>query len=49
MLIQQLAVKYPRLYLKAQKELTNRNAHHIKMFEAVAAAELLQKVLSNKR
>ncbi|HVX51894.1 MAG TPA: hypothetical protein VHB48_17155 [Chitinophagaceae bacterium] len=46
MLIQQLAAKYPRLYLKAQKELMNRNAHHIKMFEAVAAAELLQKILT---
>ena len=41
-LIQSLANKYPQLYLKARKEEMNKNRHHTKMFEAVAAAELLQ-------
>ncbi len=39
-LITALAKKYPQLYFKAKKELHNRNRHHTKMFEAVAAAEL---------
>ena len=42
-LIQKLAHKYPILVPYAHRELTNRHKHYTKMFEAVAAAELLLK------
>jgi len=45
MLVQALGNKYPELSYKAKKEQVNRNLHHTKMFEAVAAAELLTEVL----
>jgi hypothetical protein len=45
-LVQTLGDKYPRLYHKAQKEQVNRNQHYTKMFEAVAAAELMCDILS---
>lgn len=41
LLVQSLGNKYPLLYYKARKELSNRHAHHTKLFEAVASAELL--------
>lgn len=47
-LVQALGDKYPQLHHIAQKELNNRNSHHTKMFEAIAAAELLQKILEQQ-
>lgn len=41
LLVQSLGSKYPQLYHRAQKELKNRNRHYTRMFEAVAAAELM--------
>jgi len=46
MLVQALGNKYPQLYFKAKKEQANRNMHHTRMFEAVAAAELLTEQLN---
>jgi hypothetical protein len=43
-----IAEKHPRLYKAARKELTNRNTYHTKMFEAVAAAELLQSLIAGE-
>jgi RNase H-fold protein (predicted Holliday junction resolvase) len=48
-LVQTLGDKYPQLHHIAQKELKNRNSHHTKMFEAVAAAELLQNILDQHK
>jgi len=41
-LVQAMAIKYPDLYTKAVKSQQSPIAYHTKMFEAVAAAELLQ-------
>lgn len=44
-----IAEKYPKLYGAARKELTNRNSYHTKMFEAVAAAELLHTLILQEK
>lgn len=48
-LVQDMAERYPDLLPKAHKELTSHIAYYIKMFEAVAAAELfLEQLQKNK-
>ena len=44
-LVQTLGNKYPDLHLSAKKEANLRNTYYTKMFEAIAAAELLQEML----
>jgi len=46
-LVQALAVKYTSLHLTALKEQSLKNSYYTKMFEAIAAAELLVEQLSN--
>jgi len=41
LLVQSLGEKYPLLYHRAHQELISRNRHYTRMFEAVAAAELI--------
>lgn len=45
-LMQVLAERYPELYFPYQKELRNKKKYHIKVFEALAAALLLERKLT---
>jgi Holliday junction resolvasome RuvABC endonuclease subunit len=40
-LVEMIGNKYPELYLKYQKECTNKNVHYTKLFEAIIAAEIV--------
>jgi len=44
-LVHDMAEQYPDLRPKAEKELNSRIAYYTKMFEAIAAAELLQSTI----